>query len=80
MFVVGLPEINEPRMSQKIYYNENLPQGVTPLYNGNIACFSNSIDNNYTSCFNYDGLNRLISTRQYKPDGSEIFTPEDFHL
>ncbi|MCS3282601.1 DUF6443 domain-containing protein [Bacteroides salyersiae] len=77
--VRGWPtEINELGMTEKIYYNEDLPQKATPLYNGNIACFSNSIDNNYTSCFNYDGLNRLISTRQYKPDGSEIFTPEDF--
>lgn len=77
--VRGWPtEINDYGMIEKIYYNENLPQKATPLYNGNIACFSNSIDNNYTSCFNYDGLNRLISTRQYTSDGSEILTPEDF--
>lgn len=77
--VRGWPtEINEPRMSQKIYYNENLPQGVTPLYNGNIPCLSNTADNNLTSHFTYDGLNRLVSTKQYRPDGRFIETPEKF--
>lgn len=77
--VRGWPtEINDYGMIEKIYYNENLPQKATPLYNGNISCLSHSTDNNYTSCFTYDELNRLISTRQYKPDGSEVFTPEDF--
>lgn len=77
--VRGWPtEINEPRMSEKIYYNENLPQGATPLYNGNIACIFNTADNNLTSHFTYDGLNRLLSTSQYRPDGSFIETPEEF--
>ena len=77
--VRGWPtEINEPRMSQKIYYNENLPQGVTPLYNGNIPCLSNTADNNLTSHFVYDGLNRLVATKQYRPDGRFIETPEKF--
>ena len=77
--VRGWPtEINEPRMSQKIYYNETLPQGVTPLYNGNIPCLSNTADNNLTSHFTYDGLNRLVSTKQYRPDGRFIETPEKF--
>lgn len=77
--VRGWPtEINEPGMLEKIYYNEDLPQGVTPLYNGNITCLSNSVNGDLISRFSYDSLNRLLTTRQYKPNGTPIETFEEF--
>ena len=77
--VRGWPtEINEPGMREKIYYNEDLPQGVTPLYNGNIPCLSNSVNKIPVARFTYDGLNRLLSTRRYKMDGTPTEDFENF--
>ena len=77
--VRGWPtEINEPGMREKIYYNENLPQGVSPLYNGNIPCLSNSVNTIPVARFTYDGLNRLLSTRRYKMDGRPTEHGENF--
>lgn len=77
--VRGWPtEINEPGMREKIYYNENLPQGVSPLYNGNIPCLSNSVNKIPIARFTYDGLNRLLSTRRYKMDGTPTEHGENF--
>jgi len=77
--VRGWPtEINEPGMREKIYYNEDLPQGVTPLYNGNIPCLSNSVNTIPVARFTYDGLNRLLSTRRYKMDGRPTEHGENF--
>ena len=77
--VRGWPtEINEPGMKEKIYYNEDLPQGVAPLYNGNIPCLSNSVNKIPVARFTYDGLNRLLSTRRYKMDGTPTEDFENF--
>ena len=51
---------------EKLYYNTELPNGITPCYNGNIAMNSwtyNGSISKYT--YNYDGLNRLLACTNY---------------
>ena len=56
-------------MNEKIYYNEDLPEGVEPLYNGNIADVYYSAHDSAHFRLSYDGLNRLTEAQQYTRDG-----------
>ena len=47
-------------MNEKIYYNEDFPEGVEPLYNGNIADDYYSAHDSAHFRLSYDGLNRLF--------------------
>ncbi|WP_455497485.1 DUF6443 domain-containing protein, partial [Coprobacter sp.] len=71
-------EIDEPFMNEKIYYNEDLPEGVEPLYNGNIADVYYSAHDSAHFRITYDGLNRLIASQQYTRDGVKTASAEAF--
>ena len=73
-----LTEIDEPFMNEKIYYNEDLPEGVEPLYNGNIADVYYSAHDSAHFRLSYDGLNRLTASQQYTRDGVKTAAAEAF--
>ena len=65
-------------MNEKIYYNEDLPEGVEPLYNGNIADVYYSAHDSAHFRLSYDGLNRLTEAQQYTRDGVKTAAAEAF--
>ena len=65
-------------MNEKIYYNEDLPEGVEPLYNGNIADVYYSAHDSAHFRLSYDGLNRLTASQQYTRDGVKTAAAEAF--
>ena len=65
-------------MNEKIYYNEDLPEGVEPLYNGNIADDYYSAHDSAHFRLSYDGLNRLTASQQYTRDGVKTAAAEAF--
>ena len=73
-----LTEIDEPFMNEKIYYNEDLPEGVEPLYNGNIADVYYSAHDSAHFRLSYDGLNRLTASQQYTRNGVKTAAAETF--
>ena len=65
-------------MNEKIYYNEDFPEGVEPLYNGNIADDYYSAHDSAHFRLSYDGLNRLTASQQYTRDGVKTAAAEAF--
>ena len=65
-------------MNEKIYYNEDLPESVEPLYNGNIADVYYSAHDSAHFRLSYDGLNRLTASQQYTRDGVKTAAAEAF--
>ena len=65
-------------MNEKIYYNEDFPEGVEPLYNGNIADVYYSAHDSAHFRLSYDGLNRLTASQQYTRDGVKTAAAEAF--
>ena len=65
-------------MNEKIYYNEDFPEGVEPLYNGNIADDYYSAHDSAHFRLSYDGLNRLTEAQQYTRDGVKTAAAEAF--
>jgi RHS repeat-associated protein len=54
--------IKSGTFEQKLYYNDELPQGAVPCYNGNIAYSTWTYDNQTRGYqYYYDALNRLTS-------------------
>ena len=66
-------------MNEKIYYNEDFPEGVEPLYNGNIADDYYSAHDSAHFRLSYDGLNRLTASQQYTRDGVKTAAAEALH-
>lgn len=71
-----LTRIQSADFVQNLFYNSNLPDGVEPCFNGNIA-YSNWTYNNSTQgyAYSYDGVNRLNDAAFYRgsslhPNGS----------
>jgi RHS repeat-associated protein len=66
-------KLTSGEFEQHLYYNTNLPNGATALYNGNIAASTWTYDGT-TRGYNYiyDALNRLYSAR-FKRGDSELY-------